>query len=156
MDLRELIENGNKAAGTQAALAKAIGVTTQNIANAKAGRYGLPDYACFQLATLLKIDPAQVIAASALVTERNEERRKVFYPFVMGKTATIAALSLGLVILKMTPIDAEAALRLGINNGSIGIMSSLILAIMLIKFKDRLRQIGTKPIKLPAIRTPLA
>ncbi|MDO8291176.1 MAG: helix-turn-helix transcriptional regulator [Parvibaculum sp.] len=156
MELRDYIREANEIAGTQSALAQILDISSTHIAAAKRGTQGLRLDACYKLAALLQRDPAEIAAANALVTERNEERRKVFYPFVMRKAATIAALSLGLVILEITPIDAEAALRLGLNNGSIVIMSSLIFAIMLIKFKDRLRQIGTKPIKLPAIRTPLA
>lgn len=115
MNIIEMIVKGNEKAGSQKNLAELLGVSSQNIANTKKGRYGLPDYACFRLAELLQIDPATVIAASALVTEKNEERRKTFLPFVIGKAATIAALSMGLVILEMTPTPAEAATLL--DNG---------------------------------------
>ena len=155
MDIRELIEKGNAVAGTQARLAEALGVRTQALADTKAGRQGLPDYACFRLAAILAIDPATVTAASALVTEKNEERRKVFYPFVMGKAATIAACTLALVILEMTPIDAQAALLLATDNSAIVIMSTWMFFYMLMEWQAKLRNIGPNAIKLLRPRTAL-
>jgi len=93
MDMRELIELGNKKAGEQKALAALLHLAPTVLADAKAGRRGIPAPSCFLLAEYLGIDPARVIAASELVTEKNEERRKVFYPFVMGRAAMIATMS---------------------------------------------------------------
>jgi len=82
MDIRDLIEIGNIKKGSQANLAKSLGTSTSVLAAVKGGRQGLPDYACFVLAEILEIEPSFIIAASALVTEKNEERRKIFYPFI--------------------------------------------------------------------------
>lgn len=43
---------------------------------------GLPVYACIELARLIEVDPMEVIAASELVTEKNEKRKAIFLPFV--------------------------------------------------------------------------
>lgn len=88
MTLAQLIDDATARTGTQKATALALGVKPQQLTDAKHGRIGLPDYACFRLAALLDLDPAQVIAASALVTEKDPERRAVFAPFALGKTAT--------------------------------------------------------------------
>lgn len=107
MDLRELIDTGATTIGSQRALALALGMTEKNLSDAKAGRRGLPDFACFRIAEIVKVDPAKVIAASALVTEKDEERRKVFYPFVMGRAAAIIAATAMLGITAL-PQNAEA------------------------------------------------
>lgn len=107
MDLRELIELGNKKAGEQKALADFLGLAPTQLTDAKAGRRGLPDFACFRLAKLLEMNPAIVTAASALATEKDEERRKVFYPFVMGRAAAIA-LATALIGTAAVPENAQA------------------------------------------------
>jgi len=85
MDLRDLIEQGNRAAGTQVLLADAIGVSSMMITNAKAGRAGLPGFACVRLAKLIGAEPMAVIAASELNTEKKEERRAEWLPFVQNE-----------------------------------------------------------------------
>lgn len=126
MHMRDLIEAGNKKAGEQKTLASLLHVHTTDIANAKAGRRGLPAPACFLLAQYLSIDPARVIAASALVTEKNEERRKVFYPFVIGRAAMLFAAS---VLLTTTALPTESRASTGSMTdatGIIGIMSTIV------------------------------
>jgi hypothetical protein len=82
MELREMIEAAAKVSGDQKKLAKAIGTQAGAITEAKAGRRGLPTLACYKLAAILELDPAVVVAASELVTEKNPEKRAVFAPFV--------------------------------------------------------------------------
>jgi len=113
MDMRELIDAGAKKAGEQKTLAGLVGLDNRRLSDIKAGRCGMPDYACFRLASYLGIDPAQVIAASALVTEKNEERRKVFYPFVMGRAATIAAT---IAAIGSTALPTETQAAQGVEN----------------------------------------
>lgn len=122
MDLREIIESGVTKAHEQKALALLIGINPVDLAQAKAGRRKLPEFACVNLANYIGIDPMAVIAASALVTEKDEDRRKVFYPFVMGRAATIAALT---AIIGMTALPPEAQAAQGFSDsrsGAIGIM----------------------------------
>lgn len=138
MELREMIESAAKVAGSQANLAKTIGVRPDQLTHAKAGRAGLPASACYQLAAILDLDPAVVVAASELVTEKNPAKRAVFAPFVHGIPRTAAAWILGLATAAtggIAPTDAkandtitvsstapEAAPMLGFDGHSIGIM----------------------------------
>lgn len=105
MELKELIERAEKTAGSQKELGLRIGQSPSAIRSAKAGIIGLPDYACVMLAKLIGEEPITVIAASALVTEKNEERRKVWHPFV----ARAASVILASVILNLTPTPSQAA-----------------------------------------------
>lgn len=113
MELREMIESAANIAGSQAALAKVIGVRPDQLTHAKAARAGLPAAACYQLAHILSIDPAAVVAASELVTEKNPEKRAVFAPFVLGVPRTAAAWILGIVSIAtiggLAPTDANAS-----------------------------------------------
>ena len=126
MDMRELIEAGNEKAGEQKALAALLGINPIDLAQAKAGRRKLPAPACFILAQYIGIDPARVIAASELVTEKNEERRKVFYPFVIGRAAIILA-STAIIAATALPSESQAAEdTMTYRSGRIGIMSTYI------------------------------
>lgn len=105
MELKEFIERAEKAAGSQKALALRIGQSPSKLRQAKAGICGLPNYACVMIADLIGEERITVIAASELVTEKKEERRKVWHPFV----ARAASVVLGSVILNMTPAPSQAA-----------------------------------------------
>ncbi len=112
MELRELIEQAAKIAGNQVALAKVIGIHPGVLTEAKAGRRGLPEVACGKLAELLGIDPWTVVAASALVTEKNPDKRAYLAPFVRDlprkaaawAIASVSAATLGTI----APGDANA------------------------------------------------
>ena len=75
MTLSDFITKGIESAGGVIALAEKIGVGRTNIPNAKAGERGLPNVACVKLAKLIDADPLAVIAASELVTEKDEKKR---------------------------------------------------------------------------------
>ena len=105
MELKTLIERAEKATGSQKALCLMVGQDAGNLRGAKAGLKGLPDHVCVRLAELIGEEPMTVIAASKLVTEKKEEVRKVWRPFV----SRAAAVFLGAVILNMTPTPSEAA-----------------------------------------------
>lgn len=85
MELRDYIEAGIKKLGSAVALAKLVELVPSNLSNAKAGQRGLPVYACIRLARLIEVEPMEVIAASELVTEKKEDRKAVFLPFVQVK-----------------------------------------------------------------------
>lgn len=104
MELKTLIERAEKAAGSQVALGLILGQAPGNLRSAKAGLQGLPDHVCVRLAELIEVEPMVVIAASKLVTEKKEEVRKIWRPFV----ARAASVILGAVILNMTPSPANA------------------------------------------------
>jgi len=82
-------------AGSQIALAKMLGQFDSSIRQVKAGKKGLPDAICIELADFLKIDRLAVIAASNLVTEKNEKRREIFEKCIKGLNRATAA---GLII----------------------------------------------------------
>lgn len=106
MELKELIERAEKAAGSQTALGKIIGQSPGNIRGAKGGAHGLPTYACIQIAELIDVPAITVIAASALITEKKPERRAIFAPFVRHAASVLIG---AFVILNMSPTPANAA-----------------------------------------------
>lgn len=118
MELKELIERAEKAAGSQKALGLKIGINPSNIRNAKAGQQGLPNYACVMIADLIGEERITVIAASELVTEKKEERRRIWNPFV-GRAASIFLVS---VILNMTPAPTQAAPIMQVTDSTVYIM----------------------------------
>lgn len=85
MTLRDYILLGIKEAGSSQELAEMLSVTPQALSAAKAGKRGLPVASCFQLAKLTEHDPAIVIAASELATEKKPERIIFLLRFVQDK-----------------------------------------------------------------------
>lgn len=78
MEMRNYIEIGEKKAGKQTELAKILGIRDSYLRQAKLGKSGLPDAVCIELADYINVDRIEVVAASNLVTEKDERRRKVF------------------------------------------------------------------------------
>lgn len=108
MNLSEMIELAARKCGSQKELAKVIGERPDVLTAAKAGRRGLPAIACGKLAEILGIDRWTVIAASELVTEKNEEKRAYFSPFVLNSLASLAT-AVGAASLALSPNDSHAA-----------------------------------------------
>ncbi len=75
--LKEYIEMGEKAAGSQVKLASYLEQNDSNMRKMKQDKRGLPDPMCIKLAHLVGVDPLHVIAASNLVTEKSTSRRKL-------------------------------------------------------------------------------
>ncbi len=83
MELREYIDAGIRKTGTAKELAKHLGLAHASyIANARGGQRGLPNAACYKLADLIGVTRDEVIAASELVTEKDEGLRAFWRPFV--------------------------------------------------------------------------
>lgn len=122
MNLRELIDLGAQIAGSNKELAEQIGISRTLLQDAKAGRQALPLIACGKLAELTKTDKWEAAAAAKAAHTNDPKERAYFERFTVQKAAAIAALAFALVILEMTPTDAQAALLLGIDSGAIGIM----------------------------------
>ncbi|MDD3483149.1 hypothetical protein [Azovibrio restrictus] len=102
MEQRDYIEEGVKLKGSLAALGRYLDQGESPMRSAKNHKCGLPVYACVKLAQLIKVDPLQVIAASELVTEKKEERKAVWLPFVSGNMAhpvAAALIATGLTVL---------------------------------------------------------
>jgi len=77
MQLKEYIEMGERAAGSQVKLASYLEQNDSNMRKMKQDKRGLPDPMCIKLAHLVGVDPLHVIAASNLVTEKSTSRRKL-------------------------------------------------------------------------------
>ena len=113
MELRDYIELGIRLKGSVKQLADHLEIESNNLTGAKAHRRGLPAHACVKLSDLLKVDLKTIIAASELATERKEEKRAFWLPFVtnnpeMGRLAKLVVI-LGIVTNLMTPHPSEAA-----------------------------------------------
>lgn len=114
MNIKNFIELGEQKAGKQIELAKILDIRDTALRNAKSGKYGLPDAVCIELANYIGADPLEIIAASNLVTEKDERRRKVFENCLRktNKAANfiVAALLLSLVsITSPNPANAGQA-----------------------------------------------
>ena len=109
MNMKTYIEMGEKKAGKQIELARILNVRDTALRLAKSGKKGLPDAICIKLADFIEINPLQVIAASNLVTEKDEERRKIFES-CFTRAASIAAAALIFASSSMTSSPAHAAM----------------------------------------------
>lgn len=98
MQLREMIETGADKAGSQANLSKVIGITPDVLTHAKSGKRGLPAEACGKLADLIGVDRWTVLAASNLITEKNEEKRAYWAPFVLNGISSLATAAAALLL----------------------------------------------------------
>lgn len=98
MDIKTYIETGEKRAGKQIELARILGVRDTALRLAKSGKKGLPDAVCIELANYIKVDPLEVIAASNLVTEKDERRRKVFESCLKKSDKAAASMTLALIV----------------------------------------------------------
>jgi hypothetical protein len=116
MKLKFFLETGEKTMKTQRALAKYLEQDDSVLRAAKAGKRGLPDYTCIKLADLIDAPRLEVIAASNLATEKNEERRKLFetcFSKAAGIILTVGAFSMA------TPSPVEAAPILDVTNNQL-------------------------------------
>jgi len=109
MELRDYIEEGATKAGSLTALGKLLGQDQRNMTSAKAHRRPLPLDAAVRLADYLETDLRAVIAANELVTEKKEEKRAFWSPFVQHAKAASIALTLSIVTNFVTPSPAQAA-----------------------------------------------
>ena len=109
MNMNEYIEKAQEKAGSQINLSKTIEISDRYIRLVKEGKRGLPVEACIMLADYIGADRLEVIAASNLVTEKDERKRKIFEScFSRAATATTAAILLGITsIMTPTPVNAQ-------------------------------------------------
>lgn len=129
MELRNYIEAGITEKGSVIALAEYLGVAPTSIADAKAHRRGLPAHSCVSLSELLHVELKTILAASELATERKEEKRAFWLPFVTNQEMPRIAklvLILALVTNFVTPAPAEATPRLETTPDTIWIMLSRV------------------------------
>ncbi|SFM30634.1 hypothetical protein [Nitrosomonas communis] len=116
MEMRKYIEMGEKKAGKQIELARILNVRDSTLRLAKLGNNGLPDAICIKLADYIEVDRLEVIAASNLVTEKDEERRRIFescFKKTSNAAASIATVILLTTVLTLSPIKSVQAASLG-------------------------------------------
>lgn len=118
MNLKKYIALAIKEIGSQRELSDYLGVSSQQLTNAKNGRAGLPIAVCCRLAQLIDRDEMEIISASELITEKNQERREVLLPFIGHAISVI----LGAVILNMTPAPENASELRELNANSLNAM----------------------------------
>ena len=112
MEMKNYIEKAEKKAGKQTELAYMLGITASYIRMVKAGKKGFPIETCIVLADFINEDRLEVIAASNLVTEKDEKKRKIFESCFTktSKAASfmVAALFIALISIT-TPNPANAS-----------------------------------------------
>lgn len=102
MDMKEFIEIGQRKAGNQAKLAKYLEISDRYIRLVKEGKRGLADDVCIKLADYIGADRLEVIAASNLVTEKDDRKRKIFES-CFKQVASVAGIALVTSILTLAP-----------------------------------------------------
>lgn len=108
MELRNFIDQGVKKAGTLTALGREIGLSQPEISNVKAGKRSLPAYAAVGLADYLNVDVRTIIAASELITEKDERKRNYWIETLAAKTAKAACITLIVTGASTTPLIEQA------------------------------------------------
>jgi len=108
MKMKTYIEMGEKIAGSQIELAKLLDIKPNYLSMIKSHQRGLPDALCIQLADYIKVDRLEVIAASNLITEKDEKKRKLFEScFTKAASFSFAAfLIFALTIVSPSPANA--------------------------------------------------
>lgn len=102
MQMKSYIEQGETKAGSQKQLANMLDVSASYIRMVKAGQKGLSIDMCIVLADYIGEDRLEVIAASNLVTEKDERKRKILES-CFRKVASVAATAVIASILTLTP-----------------------------------------------------
>lgn len=118
MEMKEFIEMGEKKAGSQKELAKILDTRYTTLVAVKNGKRSLTAAICIKLARYINIDELEVIAASNLIIEKDEERRKIFESCFKGasKAASVA------LIVGVTSIMTADANTLNNNNLKTGLL----------------------------------
>jgi len=101
MDMKSYIEKAEKKAGSQIELAKMLSISANNIRSIKAGKRGMPVDACIILADYIDEDRLEVIAASNLVTEKDERKRKIIES-CFKEVASVASIAIVTSILTLS------------------------------------------------------
>jgi len=113
MELRDYIAKGAKLVGSQRELAERIGIAERTISDAKANRRGLPNITCGKLAEITGDDAFQIVAASNLITEKDETTRNEWLRLLkkLGGIAAsfMLAAFLTVTLIVTSPTQALAA-----------------------------------------------
>ena len=101
MKMNEYLEKAQRKAGSQIKLAKILGISDRYIRLVRDGERSLADDICIKLADYIKEDRLEVIAASNLVTEKDEEKRKIFES-CFQKVASLAGITIVTLIVTLS------------------------------------------------------
>lgn len=116
MEINKFIEMGVEITGSQKALAQLLDVDVTVLSAVKARKRGLSNVSCIKLADLINVAKIEVIAASELVTEKDEKKRKIFES-CFTKAATVAAAALIFASSSMTSAPTQAQCqKTGVNS----------------------------------------
>jgi len=114
MELRDFVEIGAKKAGSLTALGKLLDISQPTISGVKAHKRALTVEGAVKLADYIGADLRAVIAANELVTEKKEEKRRFWAPFVEHARAASFALvvtsACGTFFVSPTPAEAAPSL----------------------------------------------
>ena len=102
MQMKKFIEEAERKAGKQTELARILGISDAYIRMVKTGKRGFADDICIKLADYIEADRLEVIAASNLVTEKDEEKRKLFES-CFQKVASVAGVAIVISMLTLVP-----------------------------------------------------
>ena len=117
MNMNEYIEKAQEKAGSQIKLAKMLDISDRYIRLVKEGKRGLPDDICITLADFINENPLKVIAASNLVTEKDEKKRKIFEScFSRAASIVVAASVISILTLSPTTPTHAASMKTIDNN----------------------------------------
>lgn len=108
MEMKNYIEMGEKKAGKQVELAKILEIRDSTLRLVKTGHSKLPDYICYRLATYLDIEAGTVIAASNLVTEKDEKKRKVFEDYLKKSGENALKMIVGGLVISMLTLAPQS------------------------------------------------
>lgn len=109
MDMKNYIEAAEKKAGTQKKLAEILGITDRYIRLVKKDKQGFSNEICIVLADYINEDRLEVIAASSLVAEKDERKRKISESCFNRAATTAAAVAFLGVTSIVSPSPANAS-----------------------------------------------
>lgn len=112
--MNEYLKKGQEKAGSQIKLAKILDISDRYIRLVRDGERSLADDVCIRLADYIGEDRLEVIAASNLVTEKDERKRKIFESCFKNtdKAASIAIAAIVISVLTFTPAAPIQAAQL--------------------------------------------
>ncbi len=108
MDIKTYIELGEKKAGKQVELARILETRDSTLRLAKTGHNGLPNWLCYKLANYLEVEAGTVIAASNLVTEKDEKKRKVFEDYLKKSGENALKMIVGGLVISMLTLAPQS------------------------------------------------
>lgn len=118
MEMKTYIEKAEKKAGKQTELADILGITASYIRMVKAGKKGFPIETCIVLADYIEEDRLAVIAASNLVTEKDEKKRRILESCFSRAASVVIVVSAASILTLSPSSSVHAASEEKINNNT--------------------------------------